>query len=401
MYDVGQLIEEPELLGPLARSFHELTPPVYLRAVKIKLTARCNLKCVMCRYGRGWAPPELSAERFSQILREMAELGCRKVHFSGGEVLARRDFEEVVEAASQSGVKVTLTSNLTLLTKARAKRLLAQRISGISTSLDGASAKVHESIRGVPGSFKRTLRGIEYVARYAGKRPPKLRVNFVMMRQNFRDYPALIQLVGERGAEDLVPMPVDTKRRELRLSKRLIREYNRDIAPEVRALRERYGLPLTELAIYPFGRDQDAEQTATGEYAGGYYREHPCYAPWLHLFVAWDGKVYLCCMTNGRIEPLGDLATEGVREVFQGPRFQAIRAEMKHTRLASCHACDMYLSENRELEAAVGSATHLGGDVGGDVRAAAGSAMSTPVVSQFRLRNAPSALPAPRRLPLV
>lgn len=354
MYDVQQLIEEPELWEPIARSVNELTPPAYLRSVKIKLTARCNLKCVMCRYGRGWAPPELPGERFVQVLTEMAELGCRKVHFSGGEVLSRKDFESIAGAAAESGIKVTLTSNLTLLTKERARSLLAHRISGVSTSLDGASAKVHESVRGVPGSFKKTLRGIEYIARYAKKRPPKLRVNFVMLRQNFRDYPALIRLVGERGAVDLVPMPVDSKRDELRLSKRLIHEYNEEIAPEVEALRRQYGFPLGNDYIYPFGREKhELDSSAAGNYALSYYRKNQCLAPWLHLFVAWDGKVYLCCMTNGRIEPLGDLATQSVREVWRGEAFQRIREQMRAERIPSCHACDMYLSENRELNAAL------------------------------------------------
>ncbi|MEZ4231433.1 MAG: radical SAM/SPASM domain-containing protein [Polyangiaceae bacterium] len=357
MYDVAQLIEEPELWEPLLGSLRELTPPAYLRSVKIKLTARCNLKCVMCRYGRGWTPPELPGERFIEVLAEMADLGCRKVHFSGGEVLSRKDFEAIAGAAAESGIKVTLTSNLTLLTKQRARSLLAHRISGISTSLDGASAKVHESVRGVPGSFKKTLRGIEYIARYARKRPPKLRVNFVMLRQNFRDYPALIRLVGERGAVNLVPMPVDSKNEDLRLSKRLIREYNEEIAPQVEELRRHYGFPLGNEYVYPFGRDKrELDASAAGDYALAYYQRNQCLAPWLHLFVAWDGKVYLCCMTNGRIEPLGDLATQSVREVWLGDAFQRIRAQMRAERIPSCHACDMYLTENRELNAALAEA---------------------------------------------
>ncbi|MGE3675007.1 MAG: radical SAM/SPASM domain-containing protein [Polyangiaceae bacterium] len=355
MYDVQQLIHEAELWEPLEKSVRELAPPAYLRAVKIKLTARCNLKCVMCRYGRGWAPPELPGERFIRVLQEMAELGCRKVHFSGGEVLARKDFEAIAGAAAEAGIKVTLTSNLTLLTKERAKSLLSHRISSISTSLDGASPKVHESVRGVPGSFKKTLRGIEYIARYAKKRPPKLRVNFVMLRQNFRDYPALIRLVAERGAIDLVPMPVDSKRSELRLSKRLIREYNSEIAPEVEELRRQHGFPLGNDYVYPFGRDKsELDASAAGDYALSYYKQHQCLAPWLHLFVAWDGKVYLCCMTNGRIEPLGDLSSQSVRDVWLGEAFQRIREQMRAERIPSCHACDMYLVENRELNAALG-----------------------------------------------
>lgn len=355
MYDVEAIAREPLLLEPLRRSVAEGTPPAYLRSLKLKLTARCNLRCVMCRYGRGWAPPELGTDDWTRVLTEAGELGCRKVHFSGGEVLVRPDFERLVAVAARQNMKVTFTSNLTLLTKERAKRLLHHKISAISTSLDGASAKVHERVRGIPGSFKRTLRALGWIQRYRTGDRPRLRINFVMMRENFRDYPELIRLAGELGAVDVVPMPVDTKQTKLRLSKRLIREYNAEIAPRVAELRQQHGMPLSEVAIHPFGRTQGALALShQGDYANGYYLEHLCFAPYLHAFAAWDGKVYLCCMTNGRIEALGDLSQQSLKDVFLGERFQDMRRRMLEARLPSCHACDMMLSDNRELELALG-----------------------------------------------
>jgi MoaA/NifB/PqqE/SkfB family radical SAM enzyme len=352
VYDVPSIVESPELLGPLHDAVARGEPPAYLRSVKIKLTARCNLTCVMCRYGKGWTPPELDTQRWLQLLPQMAALGCRKVHFSGGEVLVRRDFEQLVACAAESGIKVTLTSNLTLLTKDRAKALMRNKVSSISTSIDGATARMHESVRGIPGSFKRTLKAIERLQREKERRGrrTRIRVNFVMMRRNFSHYPEVIRLAGERGATDVVPMPVDTKRDELRLTKQLIRRYNEHIAPRVAALREDYGMPADPRAIYPFGQRSDAvKESAVGRYAADFYRDHTCYAPYLHMFVAWDGKVYLCCMTNGRIEPLGDLATQSVEEVFLGPGFAKIRQDMMRERLPACHACDMYLDANEAL----------------------------------------------------
>jgi len=354
MYDVEAIAREPLLLEPLRRSIQEDAPPAYLRSLKLKLTARCNLKCVMCRYGRGWAPPEMTTEDWTRVLCQASELGCRKVHFSGGEVLVRPDFEQLVGVAAQRRIKVTFTSNLTLLTKARAKRLLHHKIGGISTSLDGASAKVHERVRGIAGSFKRTLRALGWIRRYRADDRPRLRINFVMMRDNFRDYPALLRLAGDLGAVDVVPMPVDTKREKLRLSKRMIREYNESIAPEVAELRQALGMPMTESATYPFGRaDHALTLSRQGDYASGYYVDHLCYAPYLHAFAAWDGKVYLCCMTNGRIEALGDLSHQSLKEVFWGERFQDIRRSMLQARLPSCHACDMVVTENRALDRAL------------------------------------------------
>lgn len=357
MYDVESLTREPLLLEPLRRSVHEGAPPLFLRSAKIKLTARCNLRCVMCKYGRGWAPEELDGARFREVMDELAELGCRKVHFSGGEVLARRDFESIAGRAAEVGMKVTLTSNLTLLTKDRAKALMRHKISSVSTSLDGADAKTHERVRRIEGSFKKTLRGMRFIGRERARRGrrTRLRVNFVMMRSNFRCYPELIRIAVDSGATEVHPMPVDSKSDELRLSKRMIREYNAEIAPRVREVRERLGLRLDPQLIYPFGRAHlEVVESAQGRYAGGYYRDHLCYAPYTHMFVAWDGNVYLCCMTNGRIESLGNLGSESVRDVFLGERFEAIRRGMEAARLPSCHACDMFTSENRALERALG-----------------------------------------------
>lgn len=356
MYDVGSLLETPELLGPLRDAVRDQTDPPYLRSVKIKLTARCNLKCIMCRYGRGWAPPEVEEARWVELLPQLAALGCRKVHFSGGEVLVRPDFERLVGVAADVGLKVTMTSNLTLLTKDRAKALMRHKVSSVSTSLDGATAKTHEAVRGIPGSFKRTLKAMARIGREKERRGrrTRLRVNFVMMRQNYADYPALIRVAAEHGATDVVPMPVDSKRDELRLSKQLIRRYNELIAPAVAELREHYGMPTEERLIYPFGRRSSAiKESVHGRYASDFYRTHACYAPFMHMFVAWDGKVYLCCMTNGRIDPLGDLSTQSVEEVFRGPAFAKIRAELMRTRLPACHACDMYLDENAALSQAL------------------------------------------------
>ncbi|MCC6526076.1 MAG: radical SAM protein [Polyangiaceae bacterium] len=357
MYDVAAIAETAALREPLRASVSEGVAPTYLRSVKIKLTARCNLTCVMCRYGRGFAPPELDEERWRGALGEMAALGCRKVHFSGGEVLVRPDFERLVGRAVEVGLKVTLTSNLTLLGRARAKALMRHDPSSISTSLDGATSKTHERIRGIPGSFKRTLRALERLVAERERRRgrTRLRVNFVMMRRNFDEYPDVVRLAAEHGASDVVPMPVDSRRDELRLSKQLIRHYNEHVAPRVAEARARAGMPLSERALHPFGRDPDElSASALGRYAADYYQDHLCYAPYLHLFAAWDGKIYLCCMTNGRIEPLGDLRQEGVREIFVGEPFQRLRAEMLRARLPSCHACDMFLDENQALAAALG-----------------------------------------------
>lgn len=361
MYDVASLRDDPEQLAAL-RAAVEGAPPVGIRSAKIKLTARCNLRCTMCRFGRGWAPPELPEERFAEIVNQLAALGCMKIHFSGGEVLVRNDLERLVARGSALGMKMTLTSNLTLLGKERVKALVRAKPSSVSTSLDAGSRGLHDEIRGIVGSFKRTVRAIERLVRERERRQRRvrIRINYTMMRQNFREYPRLVELAAGLGAIDVHAMPVDDGDlgSKLRLGRDDIRAYNAEVAPRVREARERVGFPVDERNLYPFGMDtHEVAESAAGRYAASFYRVHPCYSPYLHVFVAWDGKVYLCCMTDGKIEPLGDLSTESVADVFHGEAFANIRTRMLRERLRECHRCDMVLGENRLLSLALRAPT--------------------------------------------
>ena len=72
------------------------------------------------------------------------------------------------------------------------------------------------------------------------------------------------------------------------------------------------------------------------------------------MFVAWDGKVYLCCMTNGRVKGLGNVRKKTVKEIFMGPKYQQIRNDFaQRNHFDVCSQCDLFPSENRMLIAAM------------------------------------------------
>src|SRR5919109_479741 len=93
--------------------------PLY---VKIKVIYGCNLKCEMCNHWRDTRESPVSSDRFREGLHELAEVGTKKIHISGGEPMLRPQVPDLVEAASTLGIKVTMTTNGTLIDKAKAKR---------------------------------------------------------------------------------------------------------------------------------------------------------------------------------------------------------------------------------------------------------------------------------------
>ncbi len=63
--------------------------------LRISVTDKCNLRCAYCMPVEGlpWIPNSdlLTYEEISEIVRQMAGLGLRRVRITGGEPLIRRD----------------------------------------------------------------------------------------------------------------------------------------------------------------------------------------------------------------------------------------------------------------------------------------------------------------------
>src|SRR5688572_2897161 len=148
--------------------------PLY---VKMKVFYGCNLKCEMCNHWRERREAPMSSDRFREVVKELAELGTRKIHISGGEPMLRAQVPEIVEQASVLGIKVTMTTNGTLIDKGKAKRLVEGGLRGVNISIDSPIRKMHEKIRGVEGSFKATTRAVEIFQRYKHKGKLTIRIN--------------------------------------------------------------------------------------------------------------------------------------------------------------------------------------------------------------------------------
>lgn len=326
-----------------------------IRCAKIKITARCNLKCTFCHYWRMREPDELSTQEYFRVLNELAAAGCVKVHFSGGEATLRKDVMDLLAHASGLGMKTNITTNGTLLNEERARAMVDAGTRSISLSLDGPDAKSHDALRGVPGAFDRTVRGIRLLAKARDKARSrmKLRLNMVLTRHNYRTLPQVIELAADLGMVEITPMPVDERGDDPqnRLNKKQIEEFNTYIAPLAREVRQRVGFSLEPHLVYPFGRSEsDVSYSAKGKYARGYFEQRTCYVPWMHIFVAWNGDVFLCCMARGKTEPLGNLRRNSVAEVFNGEPYRNIRRQFLTEMPRVCHRCDMFVSENRRIE---------------------------------------------------
>jgi Fe-coproporphyrin III synthase len=360
MHALGELLRDPiereSLLGSLEAPYGRTS----IRCAKIKVTARCNLKCTFCDYWRMREPDELSTDEYRRVLNQLAAAGCIKVHFSGGEATLRKDIFDLLTHCHAVGMKANMTTNGTTLTPERAARVVEAGTHSVSLSLDGPDARSHESLRGVPGSFGRTVKGIRMLAKAAHKAKSKmrLRLNTVLTRHNYRRLPEVIDLASDLGMVEVHPMPVDERGEdpEHRLSARDIDHFNTYVAPLAAEARQRAGFSLADHLVWPFGTSRkDVSYAARGKYARGYFEERTCYVPWSHIFIAWNGDVFLCCMARGKTDPLGNVRRSTVPEIFDDEPYRRIRKQFLTEMPKVCHRCDMFVKENAEVERALGS----------------------------------------------
>ncbi len=159
------------------------------------LTERCNATCGFCAFGdhaRYAASRHAATEDVLRNLPALRKLGVRFVDFTGGEPLLHPDLPEILRAARLAGLRTSVTTNGLLYPK-RAEALRG-RVDLLHFSLDAASAKLHDAMRGVP-CFDAVMESIS-AARALGEFPDIL---FTVTEENAGEMEGVHALCARHG----------------------------------------------------------------------------------------------------------------------------------------------------------------------------------------------------------
>jgi len=165
-----------------------------------ELTRACDLSCTHCRAN---AIPtrdarELPTTEVFNTLDALAREAAPHVILTGGDPLKRPDFLSIVAHTVQLGLPCLVAPSATsLLTKEMIGALETHGVSAMSLSLDGSTAARHDGVRGIQGTFDRTLQAARHIV--ASKM--SLQINTLVTGDTQSDLPAVHELVREIGAE--------------------------------------------------------------------------------------------------------------------------------------------------------------------------------------------------------
>lgn len=161
-------------------------------------THKCNLRCNHCYSKSGTIKEEeLSTKEAIDVVDQLVHIGVTALAFSGGEPLSRRDFFEVAGHAVKCGLYVSVATNGTLLTKEIVQKLKSANIHYVEISIDGATAKTHDSFRGVDGAFDKAVEGLKNCV----EADLCACIASTATKNNLEEFPAIIDLAEEIGAE--------------------------------------------------------------------------------------------------------------------------------------------------------------------------------------------------------
>jgi MoaA/NifB/PqqE/SkfB family radical SAM enzyme len=321
-----------------------------LQRLVIETTRRCNLRCIHCAVSEennlgGYDAQDLPIDLFRKLLPILRKFRPA-VQLSGhGETFLHPNFMEMLEEVARAGCGVEFQTNGTILTARNIDQIVRAGVERIAISIDAASPELFEKIRRRAKLEKivENIRVLNETKKRLNKDRPLLSFEFVAMRQNIHELPAVIRMAGELGVPNLQVAELkeyNLTRDQSLANEPLMAEWASRAELEARRLGINLILPPNipgrQVAgpVSP-GRGVDPADPTT--YRG---LRKTCKEPWESMFVQFNGEVRPCCVIS---ESYGDLPAHSFEEVWKGTKYQALRASLLTDKpFLECVQCPFY-----------------------------------------------------------
>ncbi|MEO6258997.1 MAG: radical SAM/SPASM domain-containing protein, partial [Thermoanaerobaculia bacterium] len=336
--------------------------------VEIHPADRCNIECFFCSTAALRGTDELPVTRLEELIGELKALGTRAIRLSGGgEPLFHRRSKEVLRAIAASGIPIeNLTTNAVLLSEEHAS-ILVECCDQVTVSLNTADQETYASMMQTPArNFERVVqnvRGLIAERRRRGSATPRVNLQFLVWRENYRSIPRMYELARELDVDTILFNGLSFLKAEQKMTeaetaemmvlyesviridefRRIasIESYEQDIQPmlgEISARLEgerRKRGAVRRLVHLATRRDLTLRQKLAHrrrlaalrrQEAATSGMDDSCVIGWHSMLIRTSGVVAPCCILQGA--PLGNVFEQSVSEVWFGERYARFRSEL-------------------------------------------------------------------------
>ena len=284
--------------------------------VQLDLTYRCNERCVHCYLDHD-DHGEMTTAEIKDLLDQMADAGVFYLTISGGEILMRRDFFEILEYARARTFSIKLKTNGILIRQKEADRIKSLGVESVQISIYSHIPEVHDAITKLPGSLKGSIEAIRRLRAHG----IQVVIANVLMVLNAADYAGVRALAAELDAQ----FTMDPTVTPMMDGDRSILKLNVDEA----ALREVFRNEtlvgnVEEFCAPPQSPDEDALDML------------PCSAGHTACYVSPYGDVYPCVQFP---LPCGNVRRTKFVDIWRdSPQFKEVRSITLRD-MPSCSKC--------------------------------------------------------------
>ena len=291
------------------------------KVVQLQTINACQAACRMCpyplvkdRFARGRMEDWL----FEKIIDEVAgrpEVKALVPMLQNEPFLDKALFERIASFKRKAGprVSVELVTNGAFLTESNIVQIRASGLDVLDISLDALSPEVYRELR-VGLDYDQVIAGVER-ALAADLPGTSIFVRLIRLRQNFHEVKRFAREWKRKGAGVFIYSPNSR-------------------AGAVPGFDDELRVPETQLPL----------SHRLGRRLFRAFIGH-CPVPFATANVLHDGQVLMCTHDWQRREIVGDLRTQTLAEVWNGPRMRAIRAavaERRYQDLPACRECTLW-----------------------------------------------------------
>jgi len=286
-----------------------------------EITAACNIACVHCLSSSGHRRPrELTTQQSLKLVDELAEMQVFQIHFGGGEPFMYYGIWDVLEHARERELVMCISTNGTLITRERARRLAQLEPIYFQVSLDGGTPQTNDRIRG-EGVFQRAMRGLELLA----AENLSLTVNSVLTRYSFDELERLYDIAASFNAK-------------LRVTRLRPSGRGQDVWDDLHPTREQYRQFANWLQTHPdvLTADSFFHLNAFGNKLAGL---DICGAATATCCICPEGEVYPCAFFQAPEFEAGNLHEHSFHEIWRNSTLFDYYRKMGG---GACSGCGQY-----------------------------------------------------------
>ena len=308
------------------------------------ITDRCNLRCAHC-YQEGYnTKSEFSLAQLKEVADEI-DLTLKKWHMvgrialTGGEPFLKKELFPLIDHLKQKKYirKIGILTNGTLIDEKTADKLKSlQKLYSVQISLDGASEKTHDFIRG-KGSYKKAIDSF----RLLHKMGVRTRLMFTVHKKNLQDVPELIDLairekIGAITVERFVPEGKGSQTKDWFLTKKEVHELYEYVSQRSDT-EYKNGTPLTIWKCRSLWANIDPQRAKATDVPVQVALGNMCAIGINYLTILSDGTVLPC----RRLPiPIGNIKNDSIYNIWHKSKL-LWEIRDKNNLKGKCNGCDL------------------------------------------------------------